>query len=133
MEYPYAHLRDRLDKCTAIFGGGACEIAPPFLPALALDIFEWPIRRIYLSATLNYKTDIAPAFGCMPDKAIELKIDVGNFENTARPFVARMDCTDALAAAVSAVYSNQIAKNPENDTRMMQVLVLMISSAISAT
>lgn len=80
LKYPFAYLKDKLDRCTIIFGNGACEIAPPFLPVLALDVFDRPIRRIYLSATLNYKTDIARAFGRVPEVAIEPKSDAGNGE-----------------------------------------------------
>jgi hypothetical protein len=111
LKYPYAHLRDRLDKCTAIFGGGACEIAPPFLPALALDVFERPIRRIYLSATLNYKTDIARAFGRIPDTVIEPKNDAGNGERLV--LVGRLlkdgQITATLARALSAQQKTLIA------------------------
>ncbi len=80
LKYAFAHLRDRLDRCAVLFGRGTCEITPPFLPSLALDVFERPIRRIYLSATLTYKTDFVRAFGRLPEVAIEPRNDAGNGE-----------------------------------------------------
>lgn len=80
LKFPFAHLRDRLDCCALLFSRGSFELAPPFLPSLALDVFERPIRRIYLSATLQSKTDIARAFGRLPDMRIEPDNDAGNGE-----------------------------------------------------
>jgi len=80
LKYAFVHLRDHLDRCAVLFGRGACEITPPFLPSLALDVFERPIRRIYLSATLTYKTDFVRAFGRLPEVSIEPRNDAGNGE-----------------------------------------------------
>jgi hypothetical protein len=80
LKYTFAHLRDHLDRCAVLFGRGACEVTPPFLPSLALDVFERPVRRIYLSATLTYKTDFVRAFGRLPDTSIEPRNDAGNGE-----------------------------------------------------
>ena len=80
LKYSYPHLKDHIDRCAILFGRGKIEITPPFLPSLALDIFERPIRRIYLSATLKYKTDLIRAFGRMPEVIIEPKNDAGNGE-----------------------------------------------------
>jgi Helicase C-terminal domain len=80
LKYAFPYLRDRLDRCAVLFGRGVCEITPPFLPSLALDVFERPIRRIYLSATLAYKTDFVRAFGRLPDVSIEPRNDAGNGE-----------------------------------------------------
>ena len=43
-------------------------------------MFDRPIRRVYLSATLTYKTDLVRAFGRAPDVIIEPKNDAGNGE-----------------------------------------------------
>jgi len=80
LKYVYAHLRDKVDCCAMFFNRGSFELAPPFLPSLALDVFERPVRRIYLSATLRSKTDIVRAFGLLPDVAIEPDNDAGNGE-----------------------------------------------------
>ena len=80
LKYHYPHLMDRFDRCAVLFGLGRCEISPPFLPSLAIDVLERPIRRVYLSATLKYKTDFVRAFGRIPDHIIEPRNDAGNGE-----------------------------------------------------
>ena len=79
-KYPFAWLEDRLDCCAAIFTRGVFELAPPFLPSLALDIFEQKIRRVYLSATLQSQTGFIRAFGRKPNKIIRPSNDAGNGE-----------------------------------------------------
>ena len=79
LKYKFTSLHDKLDCCAMLFHRGSFELAPPFLPSLALDIFERPIRRIYLSATLRSKADIIRAFGRLPD-VIEPDNDAGNGE-----------------------------------------------------
>ncbi|MGN6149664.1 MAG: DEAD/DEAH box helicase family protein, partial [Rhizomicrobium sp.] len=78
--FRYPNLQDHLGACAVVFGRGACEITPPFLPSLAIDVFERPIRRIYLSATLQYKTDFVRGFGRLPTTVIEPRNDAGNGE-----------------------------------------------------
>ena len=79
-KYPFAWLEDRLDCCAAIFTRGVFELTPPFLPSLALDIFEQNIRRIYLSATLQSQTEFIRAFGRQPAEIIAPTNDAGNGE-----------------------------------------------------
>jgi len=80
LKYAFAYLRDKIDCCTILFSRGTFELAPPFLPSLALDVFERPIRRVYLSATLRSKTDLVRAFGRLPDIVVEPDNDAGNGE-----------------------------------------------------
>jgi hypothetical protein len=80
LKYPFNHLKDRLDRCSVLFGYGRCEITPPFLPSLALDCLERPIRRVYLSATLKHKTDFVRSYGRLPDVTIGPRNDAGNGE-----------------------------------------------------
>lgn len=80
LKYAFKQLEENLEHCAVVFGYGAVEIAPPFLPLFSLPIFLRNIRRIYLSASLNYKSDIARAFGRIPDLSIEPKNDAGNGE-----------------------------------------------------
>jgi len=80
LKYSFNHLKENLEHCAIVFGYGTVEIAPPFLPLFSLPIFLRNIRRIYLSASLNYKSDIARAFGRIPDLCIEPKNDAGNGE-----------------------------------------------------
>lgn len=80
LKYAFNLLKENLEHCAVVFGYGAVEISPPFLPLFSLPIFLQNIRRIYLSASLNYKSDIARAFGRIPDISIEPKNDAGNGE-----------------------------------------------------
>lgn len=79
LKYVYPNIRDHLDVCAVVFRGGVVEISPPFLPSLAVDIFDRRVRRVYLSATLHNKADIVRAFGRLPD-IIEPNNDAGNGE-----------------------------------------------------
>ena len=80
LKYSFNHLKENLEHCAVVFGYGSVEIAPPFLPLFSLPVFLRDVRRIYLSASLNYKSDIARAFGRIPDLSIEPKNDAGNGE-----------------------------------------------------
>lgn len=79
-KYSFAWLEDRLNCCAAIFTRGVFELTPPFLPSLALDIFNQTSRRIYLSATLQSQTEFIRAFGRRPNKTIAPSNDAGNGE-----------------------------------------------------
>lgn len=80
LTYPFAWLEDRLNACAAVFTRGAFELTPPFLPSLALDIFQQKVRRVYLSATLQSQTDFIRAFGRKPDVTVTPSNDAGNGE-----------------------------------------------------
>ena len=80
LTYPFAWFEDKVDAYAAVFTRGAFELTPPFLPSLALDIFQQKVRRIYLSATLQSQTDFIRAFGRRPDVTITPSNDAGNGE-----------------------------------------------------
>jgi hypothetical protein len=80
LTYPFAWLEDRITACAAVFTRGAFEFTPPFLPSLALDIFQQKVRRVYLSATLQSQTDFIRAFGRQPNVTITPSNDAGNGE-----------------------------------------------------
>jgi hypothetical protein len=80
LAYPFAWLEDRIVACAAVFTRGAFELTPPFLPSLALDIFQQKVRRVYLSATLQSQTDFIRAFGRKPEVTVTPSNDAGNGE-----------------------------------------------------
>jgi hypothetical protein len=80
LSYPFAWLEDHINACAAVFTRGVFELAPPFLPSLALDIFQQRLRRVYLSATLESQTEFIRAFGRLPDATITPANDAGNGE-----------------------------------------------------
>lgn len=81
LKYAYRHIKDNLANCAILFSSYSIEFTPAFLPVFSLPYFDThKTRRIYLSATLNYKSDIARAFGSVPKIVIEPKNDAGNGE-----------------------------------------------------
>ena len=80
LTYAFEHLKDHIETCAVVFTCGIFEIAPPFLPSLALDIFERPIRRVYLSATLQSHVEFIRAYGRQPSRVIKPSNDAGNGE-----------------------------------------------------
>ena len=79
-KYQFAWLEDKLHCCAAIFTRGIFELSPPFLPSMALDIFEQNLKRVYLSATLQSQTEFIRAFGRIPDETVTPLNDAGNGE-----------------------------------------------------
>lgn len=80
LTYAFEHIKDHIEACAAIFTRGVFELAPPFLPSLALDVFERPVRRVYLSATLQSQTEFIRAFGRKPSEMVVPSNDAGNGE-----------------------------------------------------
>jgi len=81
LKYRWHHLKDHLSECAVTFGPGGIEIAPPFLPSLALPaLHRADVRRVYLSATLRQRSDFARAFGRLPDEVVAPTSDAGEGE-----------------------------------------------------
>jgi hypothetical protein len=80
LTYAFESIKDHIDGCAAIFTNGVFELAPPFIPSLALGVFEKKIRRVYLSATLQSTTEFVRAFGREPSDIIAPANDAGNGE-----------------------------------------------------
>jgi hypothetical protein len=80
LTYAFEHIKDHIEACAAIFTRGVFELSPPFLPSLALDVFEKPVRRVYLSATLQSQTEFIRAFGRKPSEVVVPSNDAGNGE-----------------------------------------------------
>ena len=79
--FSYHNIKDNFDKCCFIFGHQIVEITPPFIPIFSIPFLDnRTTRRIYLSATMEYKADIARTFGRVPDVIIEPQNDAGNGE-----------------------------------------------------
>ena len=79
-KFTFAWLEDHMQACAALFSRGVFELSPPFLPSRALNYFERPIKRIYLSATLESLADFIRAFGRKPDAIVTPANDAGNGE-----------------------------------------------------
>ncbi|AUQ71138.1 DEAD/DEAH box helicase family protein [Phaeobacter inhibens] len=80
LAYASAHLSDHLAACSMVISDGQLEIAPPFVPTLALRGFQSDVRRVYLSATLQSQVEFVRAFGRIPSTVIQPETDAGNGE-----------------------------------------------------
>ena len=80
MKFPFNWMKDRMHAYAALFCNGKFELTPPFLPSRSIDVFARDMRRVYLSATLQSKTDFIRSFGREPDKTISPPNDAGNGE-----------------------------------------------------
>ncbi len=79
--FPYEFLKDHIKFCTVFVNSHRIEISPPFLPSLTIQaIGGRNIQRVFLSATLDTRSDFARAFGRLPDQVVEPNVDAGNGE-----------------------------------------------------
>ncbi len=102
LTFAFQHLKDKLDVCVAIFAHETFELTLPFLPSLALDIFNLQKKRIYLSATLQSQVEFIRAFGRKPTHTIRPDNDAGNGE--------RLIITDIAPYSIfSALYVNKVS------------------------
>lgn len=103
LTFAYSHLEDHLEACAALFTNGVFELAPPFLPSLALDIFERNISRVYLSATLQSFADFVRAYGREPSAVVEPTNDAGNGERL-------IISGDEVAGGITTSYADALSK-----------------------
>lgn len=81
LKYSYEYIKNNLKNCAYFFSKETIEITPPFIPAKSVSCFSSPTtRRIYLSATLKYKTELIRSFGNVPDEIINQNNIAGNGE-----------------------------------------------------
>ena len=81
LKFPFQYFKHQSHAYMALFSYGKFELTPPFLPSLALDIFNKSERRVYLSATLQSQAEFIRAFGRKPKKEIKASNDIaGNGE-----------------------------------------------------
>jgi hypothetical protein len=104
LTYAYSHLEDHLEACAAIFTNGTFEMAPPFLPSLALDLFERKVRRVYLSATLQSYAEFVRAYGRKPSAVVEPTNDAGNGE---RLIVSGSE----IVGGITTSFANDLSKH----------------------
>lgn len=104
LSYAFQNLKDNIDLCAGIFNKGVFEISPPFLPSLAIDVFERNLKRVYLSATLQSTVEFIRAFGRKPDTVISPSNDAGNGERLIIP-------QDDIENGFSLNFAEHIAKS----------------------
>ncbi|MGG6895877.1 DEAD/DEAH box helicase family protein [Rhizobium sp. BR 315] len=73
-------LFEHLQFCSVFISSDQIEITPPFIPTGNYDFLQKGVRRVYLSATLDYDTDFVRGFGASKANRIEPNNDAGNGE-----------------------------------------------------
>jgi hypothetical protein len=78
--FPVVHLYEHIGFCSIFISSDAVEITPPFIPTSRFPFLGKNVRRVYLSATLDYETDFVRGFGVRKTNRIEPDNDAGNGE-----------------------------------------------------
>ncbi|MGG6892254.1 DEAD/DEAH box helicase family protein [Rhizobium sp. BR 315] len=73
-------LWENIGRCAIFVSSNEIEITPPFIPTGVFDFLGKGVRRVYLSATLEFETDFVRAFGRRVANRIEPDNDAGNGE-----------------------------------------------------
>jgi hypothetical protein len=78
--FPAIRLWEYLGSCAIFVSASAIEITPPFIPTGVYDFLGQGVRRIYLSATMEFETDFVRGFGRRAKNPIVPDNDAGNGE-----------------------------------------------------
>lgn len=78
--FPAVRLWEHLGTCAIFVSASAIEITPPFIPTGVYDFLGQGVRRIYLSATMEFETDFVRGFGRRANNPIVPDNDAGNGE-----------------------------------------------------
>jgi hypothetical protein len=78
--FPTVQLYEHFGYCAIFVSSSSIEIAPPFIPTQRFAFLGGGVRRVYLSATLDYPTDFIRGFGVANANRIEPDNDAGNGE-----------------------------------------------------
>jgi hypothetical protein len=78
--YPALRLWENIGKCAILISSSGIEITPPFIPTGVYDFLGRGVRRVYLSATLEFETDFIRGFGRRITNQIAPDNDAGNGE-----------------------------------------------------
>ncbi|TAV87885.1 DEAD/DEAH box helicase family protein [Rhizobium leguminosarum] len=78
--YPSLRLWDNFGNCAIYVSAHSIEITPPFIPTGVYGFLGKGVRRVYLSATLEFETDFVRGFGRRITNQIAPDNDAGNGE-----------------------------------------------------
>jgi hypothetical protein len=80
LKFGVIQLFQHLQFCSIFVSSDSIEITPPFIPTGHFDFLRKGVRRVYLSATLDYQTDFIRGFGVTKVTRTEPNNDAGNGE-----------------------------------------------------
>lgn len=78
--FPTLRLAENVGNCAIFLSSTGIEITPPFIPTGVYDFLSQGVRRVYLSATLEFETDFVRGFGRRITHRIAPDNDAGNGE-----------------------------------------------------
>ena len=78
--YPAIRLWEHIGSCAIFVSPSTIEITPPFIPAGVYGFLGSGVRRVYLSATMEFETDFVRGFGRSVQDPIVPDNDAGNGE-----------------------------------------------------
>lgn len=78
--FPALRLWEHIGNCAILVSANAIEITPPFIPTGAFNFLGNGVRRVYLSATMEFETDFVRGFGRKINDKIIPDNDAGNGE-----------------------------------------------------
>ncbi|GLU28014.1 DEAD/DEAH box helicase family protein [Brucella sp. NBRC 12950] len=78
--FPTIRLWENIGNCAILISSNGIEITPPFIPTGVYDFLGRGVRRVYLSATLEFETDFVRGFGRRITNQIAPDNDAGNGE-----------------------------------------------------
>jgi len=78
--FPALRLWEHIGTCAIFVSPRSIEITPPFIPTGVYDFLGPDVRRVYLSATMEFETDFVRGFGLRPQEPIVPDNDAGNGE-----------------------------------------------------
>ncbi|MDP9590490.1 UNVERIFIED_ORG: hypothetical protein J2W19_003049 [Shinella zoogloeoides] len=78
--FPALRLWEHVGHCAIFVSANAIEITPPFIPTGVFDFLGKGVRRVYLSATMEFETDFVRGFGRRIADRIAPDNDAGNGE-----------------------------------------------------
>lgn len=106
--FRWGSLADHVQHCAVTVSNRTVEFIPPFLPITTLPYFTDEVRRVYLSATINYKSDLVRCCGReIPDpNIIAPKNDAGEGERLVM-FSRYLENGDALETAIAEMAREQ--------------------------
>ena len=78
--FPTIRLWENIGNCAILISSNGIEITPPFIPTGVYNFLGKGVRRVYLSATLEFETDFVRGFGRRITDQIAPDNDAGNGE-----------------------------------------------------
>ncbi|MDK4703716.1 DEAD/DEAH box helicase family protein [Rhizobium sp. CNPSo 4062] len=105
LQFPVIQLYENLQYCAIFISKNTIEVTPPFIPTGKFPFLSGDVRRVYLSATLDFETDFVRGFGRRATNEIKPNNDAGNgerlilFGDKLHPEIKKTDTVKDIASA----------------------------------